>query len=119
MTPRTRLLACVLVAIATAPACETATPPSRFLNFETIPTRSLELSPDGTRLFALNTPDARLEVFAVTPQGLQRTGSVTVGLEPVAVAARSDREVWVVNLLSDSVSVVDVSQSPPRVTRTL
>ena len=34
-------------------------------------------------------------------------GSVVVGLEPVAVAARSDNEVWVVNHLSDSVSIVD------------
>ncbi|HMF04253.1 MAG TPA: hypothetical protein VKH17_05520, partial [Acidimicrobiia bacterium] len=42
-----------------------------------------------------------------------------MGLEPVAVAARSEDEVWVVNHLSDSVSVVDVSASPPRVVRTL
>jgi len=34
---------------------------------------------------------------------------VQVGLEPVAVAVRNDEEVWVTNLLSDSVSVVDVS----------
>jgi YVTN family beta-propeller protein len=37
----------------------------------------------------------------------------------VAVAARSDGEVWVVNHLSDSVSVVDVAADPPRVVRTL
>ena len=35
--------------------------------------------------------------------------SVPVGLEPVAVAARTDGEVWVVNHLSDSVSIVDVA----------
>ena len=45
--------------------------------------------------------------------------SVPVGMEPVAVAARNDDEVWVVNFLSDSVSVVDVSTSRPRVIRTL
>ena len=45
--------------------------------------------------------------------------SVPVGLEPVAVAARSNAEVWVVNHLSDSVSIVDVASSPPRVLRTL
>jgi len=50
---------------------------------------------------------------------LARAGSVPVGLEPVAVAARSDAEVWVVNHLSDSVSVVDVASQPPRVVRTL
>jgi len=37
----------------------------------------------------------------------------------VAVSARSADEVWVVNFLSDSVSVVDVSGDTPRVTRTL
>jgi len=93
---------------------------NQFLNFETIPTRSLELSPDGTRLFALNTPDGRLEIFDLTAEGLRPTGSVTVGLEPVALAARSDGEVWVVNFLSDNVSVVDVSPgAPPHVTRTI
>ena len=40
-------------------------------------------------------------------------------MEPVAVAARSDSEAWVVNHLSDSVSVVDLASTPPRVTRTL
>ena len=42
-----------------------------------------------------------------------------VGLEPVAVAARTNTEVWVVNHLSDSVSIVDVGATPPRVVRTL
>src|SRR5690606_29288109 len=41
------------------------------------------------------------------------------GMEPVAVAARTDTEVWVVNHLSDSVSIVDLSNAPGRVTRTL
>src|SRR5262249_51169861 len=47
-------------------------------------------------------------------------GSVSVGLEPVAVAVRSQTEVWVVNHLSDSVSVIDVSLGVnARVVRTL
>src|SRR5262249_48555306 len=45
---------------------------------------------------------------------------VSVGLEPVAVVARTNTEVWVVNHLSDSISIVDVSdQNHPRVVRTL
>ncbi len=68
----------------------------------------------------VNTPDARLEIFRVDTIGrLTPIGSVAVGLEPVAVAARSDGEVWVVNHLSDSVSIVDVSGTHPRVVRTL
>jgi YVTN family beta-propeller protein len=90
-----------------------------FLEFESGPVRPLAMSPDGTRLFAVNTPDARLEIFSLGAGGIAKIGSVPVGLEPVSVAARTDGEVWVVNHLSDSVSVVDVASSPPRVTRTL
>jgi YVTN family beta-propeller protein len=85
--------------------------------FESGPVRPLALSPDGTLLFACNIPDARLEIFAVSAAGLAHVGSVPVGLEPVAVAARSNAEVWVVNQLSDSISIVDVATR--RVTRTL
>ena len=51
---------------------------------------------------------------------LVHAGSVSVGLEPVSVAVRSEHEVWVVNHVSDSVSVVDVSNpAAPYVARTL
>jgi DNA-binding beta-propeller fold protein YncE len=90
-----------------------------FVNFETGQVRPLALSPDQSRLFAINTPDNRLEIFAVDANGLTHTGSVPVGLEPIAVAARNDSEAWVVNHLSDSVSIVDVASAPPRVTRTI
>jgi DNA-binding beta-propeller fold protein YncE len=90
-----------------------------FVTFESGQVRPLALAPSGNMLFAVNTPDDRLEIFTVGSGGLTHTGSVTVGLEPVAVAARNDSEVWVVNHLSDSVSIVDVASSPPRVVRTL
>jgi YVTN family beta-propeller protein len=90
-----------------------------FVAFESGPVRPVALSPDGTRLFVTNVPAGRLEIFAVTAAGLRHRGSVPVGLEPVAVAARSDCEVWVVNHLSDSVSVVDVGAATPHVVRTL
>jgi DNA-binding beta-propeller fold protein YncE len=88
--------------------------PSRapsFTVFESGQVRPLALSPNGKLLFAANTPDNRLEVFQVNSQGLVHRASVPVGLEPVAVAARSNEEVWVVNHLSDSVSVVRLSPS--------
>ncbi|HSQ00606.1 MAG TPA: hypothetical protein VL049_25565 [Candidatus Dormibacteraeota bacterium] len=87
--------------------------------FESGQVRPLAMSPDGSKLFAVNSPDNRLEIFTVGAGGLTKAGEVEVGMEPVAVAARSNSEVWVVNHLSDSVSIVDVSVSPPRVTRTL
>jgi DNA-binding beta-propeller fold protein YncE len=91
-----------------------------FTAFESGQVRPLALSGDGKTLFAVNTPDNRLEVFKVAGGSLSSRGAVMVGLEPVAVAVRSSSEVWVVNHLSDSISIVDVSMpSAPRVTRTL
>jgi YVTN family beta-propeller protein len=84
---------------------------SSFTLFESGQVRPLALSPNGKLLFAVNTPDNRLEIFQVGAPGLFHRASVPVGLEPVAVAARSNEEVWVVNHLSDSVSVVRVSPS--------
>ncbi len=102
-------------------AARTAAAANSFVLFESGPVRPLALASDGmgvTRLFAVNTPDNRLEIFSVGAGGLTKTGSVPVGMEPVAVAARSVNEVWVVNHLSDSVSIVDASGTP-RVVRTL
>lgn len=90
-----------------------------FYAFESGHVRPLALSPDGTRLYAVNTPDNRLDVFAVSPDGLTHLEAVPVGMEPVAVAAPHPDHVWVVNHLSDSVSIVDVSHPPFRVVRTL
>ena len=87
--------------------------------FESGQVRPLAMSPDGSRLFALNTPDNRLEVFNIKKDGLEPLSSVTVGMEPVSVAARNDNEVWVVNNVSDSVTIVDVSKTNPQVVRTL
>ncbi|HET7863914.1 MAG TPA: hypothetical protein VFL86_05845, partial [Burkholderiaceae bacterium] len=80
--------------------------------------RPIAMSPDRTRLFVANTPNGTLDIFNVSDAGLSMAARVPVGLEPVAVAALSDNEVWVVNHLSDSVSVVSLS-GMPRVTRTL
>jgi len=95
--------------------------PARFTAFESGQVRPLALSPTGKFLFAANTPDNRLEVFRIEGHGLEHRASISVGLEPVAVAARSDGEVWVVNHLSDSVSVVELDGGghKGRVVRTL
>src|SRR5262249_47350035 len=90
-----------------------------FVTFESGQVRPLALSPDGSRLFAVDTPDGRLEIFDLTSGSLVHTASVPVGMEPVAVAAKTATEVWVVNHLSDSVSVVDVGSAPPRVIQTI
>src|SRR5690242_16532643 len=92
-----------------------------FTLFESGQVRPLAMSPDKQLLFAVNTPDNRLEVFRILGNHLVRTASIPVGVEPVAVAARTNREVWVVNHLSDSVSIVelDADATSGNVTRTL
>ena len=87
--------------------------------FESDPVRPVALSPDKQRLFVVNTPDGYLQIYDLSSGSATVEAAVPVGLEPVAVAARNDDEVWVVNHLSDSVSVINLSQSPPRVIRTL
>jgi DNA-binding beta-propeller fold protein YncE len=89
-----------------------------FVTFESGQVRPLALSRDGRHLYALNTPDNRVEILQVGEAGLVHLGSVLVGLEPVALALRNDEELWVVNHLSDSVSIVSLTGTP-RVTRTL
>ena len=97
-----------------------------FVNFESGHVRPLALSPAGDLLFAVNTPDNRLVIYTVSGAGLTLTAEVPVGLEPVAVAVRaipgSKLEAFVVNHLSDSVSVVEVDLADvahARVKRTL
>ncbi|HVH19217.1 MAG TPA: hypothetical protein VNF72_13020 [Myxococcota bacterium] len=107
-------LALVCLVFPAAVAAQSSTP-----LFESGHVRPLALTPDGLRLLAVNTPDGQLEIYDVAPDGsLAHAASVQVGLEPVAVAARTSQEVWVVNHLSDSVSIVSLSGTP-RVVRTL
>jgi YVTN family beta-propeller protein len=116
--PALARLAAVSLLIASVPAAQL--PAGSFVAFESGHVRPIALSPSKDLLFAVNTPDNRLEVFRATDAGLERAGEVFVGLEPVAVAARTEDEVYVVNHLSDSVSVVDVSDpARPRVRATL
>jgi len=91
-----------------------------FTAFESGQVRPLALSGDGTVLYAVNTPDNRLEIFSIHGQQIAHVISVPVGLEPVAVAECRPGEVWVVNHLSDSVSIVDVRRlATAHVARTL
>lgn len=87
-----------------------------FTNFESHQIHPLALSADGSRLFACNTPDNRLTVYTVTAGGLTLEAEIPVGLEPVSVRIRSASEVWVVNHLSDTISIVDLTTMNVRAT---
>ena len=106
------LMASAVLALSSTPAIAQ---PS-FIAFETGHVRPL--AKEGTTLAAVNTPGNRLVTFTVGTNGITRRTSIPVGLEPCAVAIRpGTSEAWVVNHLSDSVSIVDMSGA--RVTRTL
>ena len=102
---------CFTFALAAGAAAQTD-----FVNWETPTVHPLALTPDGTRLLACNLADGRLEVFDVTSGAPVWIGSVAVGIDPVAVRARSNDEAWVVNHVSDSVSVVDLATLRVRAT---
>jgi DNA-binding beta-propeller fold protein YncE len=103
---------------AAAQSSSSSTTAPNFIEFESGQVRPLAISADKSTLFAVNTPDGTLEVFSITSSGLTQTAHIPVGMEPVAVAVRSATEVWVVNHLSDSVSIVSLSGTP-HVTKTL
>ena len=92
--------------------------PGSYTLFESGPVRPLALSPNGQRLAVANAPANCLELYRVVGDDLQLENTVMVGLEPVAVAFNGNAEVWVVNHLSDSISIVSLADTP-RVIETL
>ena len=87
-----------------------------FTHFESSHVHPASMTPDGTRLLVVNTPDNRLSVFDLTGPAPVRVAEIPVGMEPVSVACRSNGEAWVVNQLSDDVSIVDLTAGNVRAT---
>lgn len=82
-------------------------------HFEARQRRPLATTPDGNFLPALHSPASSLSIFATGPSPFSApvlVGEIPVGTEPVSVLARTNDEVWVVNEVSDSVSVVSLSR---------
>jgi len=104
------LVAVVVCLLPGAAICQVGSS-SNYVNFEGSQTNPVRLSADGTRLYAVNTPNATVSVFNVAqPSNPVLITEIPVGIEPVSVNPRTDDEVWVVNQESDSVSVVSVSK---------
>ena len=102
-------LVIALLALIRAQESRSFTPATPdFRNFESLQVHPLAITPDGSKLLALNTPDARLEVFRIGDGTLDTLGEVPVGLEPVSVCVQNDSTAWVVNQLSDDVSIVNL-----------
>jgi len=108
-----------LMPSAVLAAASSADSADSYRNFESHQFRPLALSLSGDYIYVANTPDNRIEIFDLSGKKPVHAGEVMTGLEPVALAARSDSELWVVNHLSDSVSIVDTSVNPPQIKQTL
>ena len=79
-----------------------------FVNWENQALHAVDLSPDGVTLAAVNLPDNRVELFDLSSGLPHPIGAVQVGLDPVSVRWRPDgTQIWVVNHVSDSISVID------------
>ncbi len=87
-----------------------------FVHWESPHVHPLDLTPSGARLLAVNTADARLEVFDAAGSSLIALPAIPVGIDPVSVRAYGETEAWVVNHISDSVSIVDLVTGRVRAT---
>ena len=82
---------------------------TNFVNFETAPVHPIALGPDGRTLAVCNLPDNRVELFDVSNGIPASTASVAVGIDPVTARFASSNELWVVNHISSTISIVDVA----------
>ncbi len=87
-----------------------------FVNFENHPIRALDISPDGRLLAVAHSADQRVQLFDVSTGAAIAVGHVQVGIDPVSVRFRSNEELWAVNHISDSVSIIDVPARRVRMT---
>jgi YVTN family beta-propeller protein len=79
---------------------------ARWIHFGTAPIHPFELSADGSALYAVNQPGARLSVL--DPITLARTKEIPIGLGPVSVVPRAGTsEVWVVDAIESCIAIVD------------
>src|ERR1700736_1626 len=99
----------IFIALFCTASAQAQVPTSAFVNFEARQTNPVRLSADGKFLFAMNSADARLSVFNVSQMPPVLAKEIPVGIEPVSVNPRTNDEIWVVNELSDSISVVSIS----------
>lgn len=78
-----------------------------YVNWENHPVHSLDISPDKTRLAVAHTADNRVQLFDISLGYPTRLGHVKVGVDPVSVRFKDNNELWVVNHISDSITIVD------------
>ncbi|MBL9154248.1 MAG: beta-propeller fold lactonase family protein [Verrucomicrobiales bacterium] len=107
-TTALRAFAVAAVLMAGKVLADTA-PTDGLVNYETPHVHPIDLTPDRQTLLAVNTAAHTLEIFDVRGGTPVLVDSVAVGIDPVSVRARSNTEAWVVNHVSDSISIVDLT----------
>ncbi len=85
-------------------------------NFESPHVHPMDLSPSGAVLAVCNTAAHRVELFHVTGLRPESIGSVAAGYDPVTVRFYSDAELWVVNHISDTINIIDLTAGVPVLT---
>jgi DNA-binding beta-propeller fold protein YncE len=92
-----------------------AEPAHDYTLFEADPVRPVAVLSRSGLVAVTNTFDDDLELLKPSARGASSCGKIKVGMRPVAVAViaeeRRSAELWVVNHLSDSISVVHVDTS--------
>ena len=77
-----------------------------YTNYESPHANPIALLPDGSLVYAVNTPADTVDVIDTETREI--VARIGVGIDPVGIAVRPDgKEVWVSNHVSDSVSVID------------
>lgn len=84
-------------------------PTAGTVNLETAHVHPLDVASDAKRLLVANTAAHTVEVYDTTDaRNPRHLAAIPVGLEPVSVRMRGTGEAWVVNQLSDSISIIDM-----------
>lgn len=85
----------------------TATAQGSFVNFENPHGNPIAVSPDTNTLATVNTAANRIDLWDLTSGTPVFSKAVPVGYDPVSVRWRTNTELWAVNHISDSISVID------------
>ncbi len=78
-----------------------------YVNWENHPVHALDISPDRNRLAITHTADNRVQLFDIALGYPVRLGHVKVGIDPVSVRFQDNNTLWVINHISDSITVID------------
>jgi len=79
-----------------------------YVNWENHPVHAIDISPDKNMIAVAHTADNRVQLFSIELGYPVRLGHLKVGVDPVSVRFRNNNELWVVNHISDSVSILDL-----------